>query len=1131
MKYLKRILGILWLCSGFFITVAVAAEPQPQRAPVSARFAQYVNRSEVSKSAVKPVDSVAAGVAKSTGYIPSPLDYSHLRGKSSQIVRHSSALKQAYALLPYELYDLRAEGRVTPVRNQGSCGACWTFGTLASLESALLPMETADFSENNLKNSSGFDFPICYGGNADMAVAYLSRWSGPVAEADDPYSVKLSSVSPPGLLPRKHVQEVLIIPGRGTFLDNDDNDGIKQALMDYGAITTSIYVDGGATGNKDSDYYKPATSSYYYDGVEESNHIVAIVGWNDTYSADNFSTRPPGDGAFIVKNSWGTSWGDGGYFYISYHDSVVGGDLYVFNSAMNPDLYSNIYQYDPLGLTGTAGYGSSIGWFANIFTAITSEKLAAVSFHTNDIKAKYEVYIYKGVTEGAPRSGVLVLSSDTFSGTIPYPGYHTLPVPTPVSLVGGERFSVVVKITNLTYQFPIPLEEPIVDYASKAAASAGQSFMSYEDGTLWTDVATKYQNTNVALKAFTNPAYSVTYNDNTSTGGAVPVDSNSYLSGASVTVLGNSGALIKSGYSFAGWNTLADGTGTAYAVGSTFSIVGNMVLYAQWTPLPTYTVTYSGNGNTGGIAPVDGSSPYYSGSTVIVSGAMTLTKTNYLFVGWNTQADGSGITYPAASTFTIGSANVTLYAIYAAAKPGDCETDGIVTIAEVQSAINMFLGLKTVAVCVDQDNNESVSIAEVQRVINSFLGISSTSGSSVAKSTLARETAPNVADADLATVVSGNTDFALKMFPLLDVNPAHNTFFSPYSTTQAFALLAPGVRGATASQIEQTLSFNIPQARLNPAFNKLGLILESRTSGIVLANGLQTPKLTNANALWGQHGFSILPAYLDTLAVNFDAGLHFADFVAATESSRQSINGWVEGQTNGKILNLIPQGGVTADTRLVLTNALWFKASWASPFIKDSTANQSFINRDSTSSVHPFMRQRLSLPFAETAEYRAVDIPYAGDNLSMLVIMPGPGTFDLFTAGLTPSVLTDITNRTNRLSARMIDFSMPKFTFTKTSSLTQNLKSLGMTDAFDPNRADLSGIDGQRDLFVTDVFHQAFIGVDEEGTEAAAATAISVGTTSIPVPDLTLAIDHPFIFLIRDRQSGSILFMGKIVSL
>ena len=164
------------------------------------------------------------------------------------------------------------------------------------------------------------------------------------------------------------------------------------------------------------------------------------------------------------------------------------------------------------------------------------------------------------------------------------------------------------------------------------------------------------------------------------------------------------------------------------------------------------------------------------------------------------------------------------------------------------------------------------------------------------------------------------------MFPFLDPTPTANTFFSPYSITQACALLAPGARGQLLGGIEQALSFRLPQDHLNPAFNKLDLLLSHKTIDIVLPSGLQPPKLSNANAVWGQQGFPILPAYLDTLAVNYGAGLHLVDFVNATESSRQTINMWVEGQTNNRIQNLIPQNGVSADTRLVLTNAVWFKA-------------------------------------------------------------------------------------------------------------------------------------------------------------------------------------------------------------
>jgi len=403
-----------------------------------------------------------------------------------------------------------------------------------------------------------------------------------------------------------------------------------------------------------------------------------------------------------------------------------------------------------------------------------------------------------------------------------------------------------------------------------------------------------------------------------------------------------------------------------------------------------------------------------------------------------------------------------------------------------------------------------------------------TSGGSIAQSSLARNTSPQVSDADLAAVVAGNTEFALKVFPLLDSPPGNNTFFSPYSITQAFALLAPGARGTTLSGIEQALTFPLAQDRLNPAFNKLDLLLASKTMGTVLENGLQTPKLNNANAAWGQRGFSILPAYLDTLAVNYGAGLHLVDYINAAENSRQNINAWVEEQTNRRIQNLIPQGGVSPDTRLVLTNAIWFKANWASQFPQINTANGPFTNRDGSSSSVPFMRQTFTVPYAQVDGCQAVDIPYAGDNLSMLVIMPDPGSFDAFLSALTPTVLGDITNH---LTPQAVDLSMPKFTLTRASSLPPILESFGMTDAFDPTRADFSGIDGNRDLFVGGVFHQAFVSVDEEGTEAAAATAIIIGTTAFPSPILTLAINHPFIFLIRDRQTGVILFMGKVASL
>src|SRR5208283_1124136 len=352
----------------------------------------------------------------------------------------------------------------------------------------------------------------------------------------------------------------------------------------------------------------------------------------------------------------------------------------------------------------------------------------------------------------------------------------------------------------------------------------------------------------------------------------------------------------------------------------------------------------------------------------------------------------------------------------------------------------------------------------------------------IAQSSLVRDLSPQVSDTDLAMVVAGNTGFALKVFPLLDTTASNNTFFSPFSITQAFSLLAPGARGTTLSGIEQALSFPLPQDRLNPAFNKLDLLLANETLGTTLPNGIQSPSINNANAVWAQQGFSILPAYLDTLAVNYGAGLHLVDFANAAENSRQTINAWVAEQTNNRIQNLIPQNGLSKSTRLVLTNAIWFKANWASQFLVSNTANRPFTNLDGSSSSVPFMSQSFSTSYARVDGCQAIDIPYAGLNLSMLVIMPDPGSFDPFLSALTPAVVGDITNQ---LTSEMVVFSMPKFSFTRASEISAILKSLGMTDAFDAASADLSGIDGNRDLFVGDVFHQAFVSVDEAGTEAA----------------------------------------------
>jgi len=214
------------------IPAALPAEPLPQNAPVNPEFVEFVAQTAV--PAVMGTTSITDSTRR-TGQRPSPVDFSHLKGKGSLITLPYRIERGVYPVT----YDLRSLGKVSPVRNQGDCGACWAFSPMASLESTLLTGESWDFSENNLKNTSGFDWGHCAGGNDDMAIAYLGRWGGPVSEADDPYSVS-SNVSPGGLTTRKHVQEVLHIPDRGSAADND---AIKQALTLYGVVKTSMYMD------------------------------------------------------------------------------------------------------------------------------------------------------------------------------------------------------------------------------------------------------------------------------------------------------------------------------------------------------------------------------------------------------------------------------------------------------------------------------------------------------------------------------------------------------------------------------------------------------------------------------------------------------------------------------------------------------------------------------------------------------------------------------------------------------------------------------------------------------------------------------------------------------------------------
>ncbi|MEN6349162.1 MAG: lectin like domain-containing protein [Syntrophomonas sp.] len=419
------------------------------------------------------------------GFIPAPLDLSHLRGK--QLFRGSQSL----TIMPS--YDLRNLDKLTPVKDQGNAGTCWAFASYGSLESNLMPGQEWNFSENNMKNLLSEECPQGYdrlpdeGGNQFMSTAYLVRWSGPVSAEVDPYDPNSNGCEEYDVL--KHVQQIIFIPDRTGSLDNMN---IKQAIMNYGAVFTGMFYD--------DENYNPDNFSYYYKGTAYSNHAVCLVGWDDNFDRKKFATASPADGAFIVRNSWGKDWGEGGYFYVSYYDSRIGKDNALFNNAESTENYDAIYQYDPLGWVASIGYSSATGWFANVFTASAGEELAAVSWYTGAANSDYQLMVYLNPTVSSPTSGNQVKQ---LSGKISAPGYYTRSFKKPVPLTAGQRFSLVVKLTTPGYEYPIPVEMPISGYSSNASSELGQSFIS-RNGRSWKDINTVWENTNVCIKGFIN---------------------------------------------------------------------------------------------------------------------------------------------------------------------------------------------------------------------------------------------------------------------------------------------------------------------------------------------------------------------------------------------------------------------------------------------------------------------------------------------------------------------------------------------------------------------------------------------------------------------------------------------------
>jgi len=374
--------------------------------------------------------------------------------------------------------------------------------------------------------------------------------------------------------------------------------------------------------------------------------------------------------------------------------------------------------------------------------------------------------------------------------------------------------------------------------------------------------------------------------------------------------------------------------------------------------------------------------------------------------------------------------------------------------------------------------------------------------------------------------------FALDLFKQMEGN-SENMIFSPYSISTVLAMCYSGAGGATAGQMAEVLYFppkgdsqkgdNFPQGEINPSVKNL-------SEQILSSDTLEGTDINLANAIWAQKGFGFLPEYIDGLGKYYEAPLTEMDFVGEDnrEKSRQEINAWVEENTRQKIKDLIGPGVLDASTRMILTNAIYFNGQWQWPFDKNMTVPSLFHTSSTKSQMIDFMHLNKAIPYYEDEDVQAIMLPYKEGSLSMMIILPGPVEgWEMISRVIDYERLKKMKSQ---FETKEVHISLPKFSTELKTNLKKELTSMGMDKAFGMG-ADFSGMNGELDLFIDEVIHKAFIEVSENGTEAAAATGaiISLKSALRDEPEIFKA-DHPFLYLIRDQQTGSIIFMGRLVN-
>ena len=381
--------------------------------------------------------------------------------------------------------------------------------------------------------------------------------------------------------------------------------------------------------------------------------------------------------------------------------------------------------------------------------------------------------------------------------------------------------------------------------------------------------------------------------------------------------------------------------------------------------------------------------------------------------------------------------------------------------------------------------------------------------------------------ADMANLAQANAEFAFDLYRELSATEG-NLFLSPHSISVALAMTYAGARGDTETAMADTLRFSLPPEGLGRAFAALGRDLDARSAG----DNKGSFRLNSANAVWAQEGHPFRDSYLDVVKASYGGEVSLADFAGDPDGSRSEINGWVEQRTEGRIEDLIPPDLIDGLTRMVLVNAVYFKAGWLHPFDEHLTSRESFHLPDGGTTDVEMMRATEYFGYAAGDGYQVVDLPYLGGELSMTVLLPDQGRFLEFEERMDGSF---VDQALAQVSESYVALEMPRFEFDAAFRLGETLKTMGMSAAFDPGAADFSGMDGlscaagdDGCLHIGDVVHKAFVSVDEAGTEAAAATGVTVRATSVSPEPVRVTVDQPFLFLIRDRPTGTVLFVGRV---